>query len=1001
MAASASPRDHYTRPLLAFGSKWMKSIAMMKVLVVGLRGLGVDVVRNLMCHGVNAIALLDDDCLREDDIASSTFFDISDVGRKKSVVVKARLAHLNAATRLSTLSGILTSDLLLNYHAVVVTSGPLSREEIAGLSEFCRMQEPPIGVVVAESRGLLASIFVDFGHSHIAEEDESPEFTIVNLDVVGGIVHVREPYIQHMIQAGDLVEFAFCQSPQADAAWLHKLQLLVVEVLSLTALRVHFGVSRLTSFHLNDLPRLKLHKVYGCRSIAHMSYRENIVKPQLVECPYYFAAKDTGRAKQLHAVLQGLYTFRQHHGFFPQPNNIGHGNEILKLTQDFVAQTNSVAASNGLAHAFDPVNATLALEVARCASVEFHPLRHKEVITAAPDFRLVGFGCPLTQVMHWDVLDVLPPVKDLKKETIFHDAARLRESSMLAMFGNEALTRLKHARILVVGCGSVGCEAIQNLSLMGVGTSGPGNVVIDGNQVKLHDVTTQSLFRGDDVGQNKAKVASTRHAKWHPIPAPLQMDDPNIDDKLWTSLDAVVATVEASFIQQLVDEQCFVNEKSVVSGFSTGMTGTVRVYEPHTTQRWVEGQLQDDSASLFLVDRIAMLKASIKPPQPSLAHPIDVTRAFESHRVVRWARTLYDDVFVQSLSCLKLAWTDKINGRSKRRDATFYEFACQAYVRCQALKSVAACIDVAMHVFQTALAPFNVSFNCNDPTHAAFVQVCAVLLSHTMALPMFQDVSLETCRREPLGTPSTLSSTLSAEDFQALSATEMEPVVEPSRVMPFDVMNDSNRHVLFVQTAANVAASVLGIRPIGFFPCKALCGCRADSTATAAIVGGLASIEVVKAVLRKSTCLRQSDYRVFSGLLAFGVPPPPQPLQSIALDATRGTPLRVCPANITLWRKLVVQCTLVPRLLTVEDFLRYLKTKYEVHVERILWRQHSLFATNEQAKLKSSVFELWKAVTGRQSQSPRFLMLDIHSRDNDGDVVLPSIQLLAPRDDTK
>ncbi|KAG9402407.1 E1 ubiquitin-activating protein [Aphanomyces cochlioides] len=88
----------------------------MKVLVVGLRGLGVDVVRNLMCHGVNAIAILDDDCLREDDIASSTFFDISDVGRKKSVVVKARLAHLNAATRLSTLSGILTSDLLLNYH---------------------------------------------------------------------------------------------------------------------------------------------------------------------------------------------------------------------------------------------------------------------------------------------------------------------------------------------------------------------------------------------------------------------------------------------------------------------------------------------------------------------------------------------------------------------------------------------------------------------------------------------------------------------------------------------------------------------------------------------------------------------------------------------------------------------------------------------------------------------------------------------------------------------
>jgi molybdopterin/thiamine biosynthesis adenylyltransferase len=73
-------------------------------------------------------------------------------------------------------------------------------------------------------------------------------------------------------------------------------------------------------------------------------------------------------------------------------------------------------------------------------------------------------------------------------------------------------TKLKNARVLVAGAGALGNEVLKNLALLGVGHI----TLIDFDIVSVTNLTRSVLFRDDDVGLAKVKVARQRAIEINP-----------------------------------------------------------------------------------------------------------------------------------------------------------------------------------------------------------------------------------------------------------------------------------------------------------------------------------------------------------------------------------------------------------------------------------------------------------------------------------------------------
>lgn len=81
---------------------------------------------------------------------------------------------------------------------------------------------------------------------------------------------------------------------------------------------------------------------------------------------------------------------------------------------------------------------------------------------------------------------------------------RYHRQIMLPGFGLEAQKRIKHAKVLVIGAGGLGCPVMQYLCAAGIGTMG----IVDFDKVELHNLHRQVLYTAGDIGKPKAETAA-------------------------------------------------------------------------------------------------------------------------------------------------------------------------------------------------------------------------------------------------------------------------------------------------------------------------------------------------------------------------------------------------------------------------------------------------------------------------------------------------------------
>lgn len=83
---------------------------------------------------------------------------------------------------------------------------------------------------------------------------------------------------------------------------------------------------------------------------------------------------------------------------------------------------------------------------------------------------------------------------------------------LLPEIGASGQQKLNDASVLVIGCGGLGCPALQYLAAAGVGRLG----LVDADTVSISNLQRQILFGSKDIGRNKAEVAKERLSDLNP-----------------------------------------------------------------------------------------------------------------------------------------------------------------------------------------------------------------------------------------------------------------------------------------------------------------------------------------------------------------------------------------------------------------------------------------------------------------------------------------------------
>jgi len=200
----------------------MGKLIKMHVVIVGLRGLGVETAKNLILAGPKAVSLYDPDLARINDLGANFYLEEGHVGKvSRAEASLAKLQELNPYVKVDVITDLEAAIKGGDVQVVCQTEAIFNSKFLNwdGVNKLCR--ENNAGFISSQTFGAWGFAFVDFGDNHIVNDHdgEATKSFIVTMIERGGLtedagaakagttrVTVHEDK-RHIFQEGDHVVF--------------------------------------------------------------------------------------------------------------------------------------------------------------------------------------------------------------------------------------------------------------------------------------------------------------------------------------------------------------------------------------------------------------------------------------------------------------------------------------------------------------------------------------------------------------------------------------------------------------------------------------------------------------------------------------------------------------------------------------------------------------------------------------------------------------------------
>ncbi|XP_053670893.1 ubiquitin-like modifier-activating enzyme 1 isoform X3 [Anopheles nili] len=999
----------YSRQLYVLGHDAMRRMARSDVLISGLGGLGVEVAKNVILGGVKSVTLHDTAVCTVGDLSSQFYLTAEDVasGRNRAEASCQQLSDLNHYVPTVAYTGELTEEFLQKFRVVVLTLSSVAEQH--RVAEITHRHN--IALIVADTRGLFAQVFCDFGVDFTVYDQNgatpgSAMVASVTNDVESIVTCVDET--RHGFEDGDYVTFTEVEGmTELNGCAPMKIKVLGPYTFSIG------DTTKLSPYVRGGIAtQVKMSKQMSFKSLAEA---ENA--PEFIMTDY--SKWDHPVNTQIAFTVLGRY--QDQHGRLPRPWNTADAAEFLEMCRKRAKELS-----------VEELNESMLTKFAKVCAGDLCPMNGaiggitaQEVMKAC-----TGKFTPINQYLCFDAIDCLQD-GELTEEECAPSGSRY--DGQIAVFGRKFQDVLGQLKYFIVGAGAIGCELLKNFAMIGVASRGDGEIIVtDMDLIEKSNLNRQFLFRPHDVQQPKSRVAAQAVKRMNgdiKVTSHENRVGPeterSYDDTFFNRLDGVANALDNIDARIYMDRRCVYYRKPLLESGTLGTLGNIQVVVPFLTESYSSSQ---------------------DPPEKSI--PICTLKNFPNaiEHTLQWARDTFEGIFKQAAEnaaqyitdptfierTLKLPGVQPLDVLDSVKKALIDERP----------KTIEDCVKWARVYFEEQYSnqirqllfnfppdqmsstgqpfwsgpkrlPEAINFDADNALHLDYVYATANLKAEVYGIP--QQRSRDAIRKivmsvdVPKFTPrsgvkiAVTDSALQAEENGGGVGGDMDPhrisrlqneLASLGRLdftitpLEFEKDDDNNLHMDFIVAASNLRAANYKIQPADRHKSKLIAGKIMPAIATTtSLVAGCASLELYKLAQGFNTLDRFKNGFLNLALPFFTFSEPIQAKKSTYYDK-----------EWTLWDRFEVKGEL-----TLQEFLDYFDREHKLKITMLsqgVCMLYAFFMTKQkqQERLNLPMSEVVRKVS-KKSIEPhvRALVFEICCNDEAGeDVEVPYVRYVLP-----
>ena len=652
----------YSRQLGLYGIEYQRKIRELNILIYGMRGLGVEIAKNIILAGPNSVSIYDPNITKINDLTSNfylTKIDYKNKIRRDEAVIK-KLSQLNPHVETKVMKGDnIYENIKKNVineetkYSVVLISEYIQREEIIKINELCRNNG--IGFIYTALLGIYTFCFVDFGDKFYIDDErgEDPLNYCIKSISKGkkGTVKIDTTAGKIKLRNGDQVTFKEIEGMTE----LNNCNPRNITFLSFDT--VEIGDTSMFSDYKSGgiMIEVKIKKEINFKNLDYrfeIPYENNNNKPKQND----FSKNNSNEI--VHIGLLSLNKFFKEKNMLPELNNkehanilISYGKEIYKKKKNenlfWINELEEEMEEEEDEEFFDfyKILEKTLLKLSLWARAEISPLASfMGGISAQEIVKFIGKYRPINQWIWFDFSEAVENLGDNIERKLQNE----RYDDQIAIFGNKIQEELQKTNIFIIGAGALGCEFMKTFALMGISTKKDNKIIItDNDNIEISNLNRQFLYRNIDIGKSKSIIACNAIKKINlDLNCYAKSEKVGIEtegvfnEKFWESQDYIINAVDNLESRIYISDQSFIFKKILIDSGTLGTIANSQVIIPYKTIKYSEPEKEDDEQ-----ERIAMCTLR--------NYPTLITHCIE------WARDLFEGYFIKIINNLKLFYENK------------------------------------------------------------------------------------------------------------------------------------------------------------------------------------------------------------------------------------------------------------------------------------------------------------------------------------------------------